>query len=87
LVKRAAVIDCRLDHLHRLAFESIGDLLERPALLVLDCALDELLGQPVDLLAPLLVFQVDAVQFEAQRVGEDLLTSVAKQGLARATKS
>jgi len=39
----AMVVDCRVDYLHWLAFEAIGDLLERPALLVLDRALDKLL--------------------------------------------
>ena len=66
------VIDRRVDYLHGLAFEAIGDLLESPGLLVLDRALDELLGQLVDLLALLLVVRIDTIQFEAQRVGEDL---------------
>jgi len=44
-VKGAVVIDRRVDYLHRLAFEAIGNLLERPGLLILDRALDKLLGQ------------------------------------------
>ena len=73
LVKGAVVVDRRVDYLHGLAFEAVGDLLERPALLILDRALDKLLGQLVDLLAFVLVVWIDPVQFEAQRVGENLL--------------
>jgi hypothetical protein len=50
-VKGAVVVDRRVNHLHRLAFQAIGDLLKCPALLVLDRALDELLGEAVDPLA------------------------------------
>ena len=78
LVKGAVVVDRCVDYLHGLAFEAVGDLLERPALLVLDRALDELLGQLVDLLALLLVVRIDSVQFEAQRVGEYLLPRLAQ---------
>ena len=73
----AVVVDRRVDYLHGLAFEAIGDLLESPGLLVLDRALDELLGQLVDLLALLLVVRIDAVQFEAERVGKYLLARPA----------
>jgi hypothetical protein len=73
LVNGAMIINRRVDYLHGLAFEAIGDLLERPGLLVLDRALDKLLGQLVDLLALLLVVWIDPIQFEAQRVGEYLL--------------
>ena len=38
LVKGAVVVDRCVDYLHRLAFKAIGDLLERPTLLVLDRA-------------------------------------------------
>ena len=31
LVKGAVVVDRRVDYLHGLAFEAVGDLLERPA--------------------------------------------------------
>ena len=55
LVKGAVVVDRRVDYLHGLSFEAVGDLLECPRLLVLDRALDELLGQPVHLLTLLLV--------------------------------
>jgi hypothetical protein len=65
-----SVIDRRVDDLHGLALEAVGDLLEGPALLVLERALDELLGEAVDLFALVLVLRVDAIQ----RVGEDLLT-------------
>ena len=73
----AVVVHRRVDDLHGLAFEAIGDLLERPALLVLDRTLDKLLGQLVDLLALLLVVRIDSVQFEPQRVGEYLLARFA----------
>jgi hypothetical protein len=43
-VNGTVIVDCRVDDLHRLAFEAISDLLERPALLVLDRALDERFG-------------------------------------------
>jgi hypothetical protein len=75
LLNGAVVIDRRVDYLNGLAFEAIGDLLKRPALPVLDRALDELFGQLVDLLALLLVIRIDSIQFEAQRVGEYLLRS------------
>jgi hypothetical protein len=55
------IVDRCVDHLHRLAVKAIGNLLEGPALLVLDRALDELLGELVDLLALVLVLRVDAV--------------------------
>src|SRR5215831_6319261 len=77
LVKGAVVVDRRVDDLHRLAFEAVGDLLERPGLLILDRALDKLFGQFVDLLALLLVVRIDSVQFESQRVGEYLLARLA----------
>ena len=73
----AVVVGRRVDYLHGLAFEAIGDLLERPTLLVLDRTLDKLLGQLVDLLALLLVVRIDSVQFEAQRVGEYLFARFA----------
>jgi hypothetical protein len=76
-VNGAVIVDRRVDHLHGLAFEAIGDLLERPALLILDGALDKLLGQLVDLLALLLVIRIDPVQFEAQRIGEYFLPRLA----------
>jgi hypothetical protein len=38
LVKGAVVVDRRVDYLHGLSFEAVGDLLERPGLLVLDRA-------------------------------------------------
>ena len=76
-VNGAVIVDRRVDHLHGLAFEAIGDLLERPTLLVLDRTLDKLLGQLVDLLALLLVVRIDSVQFEAQRVGEYLFVRFA----------
>ena len=76
-VNGAVIVDRRVDHLHGLAFEAIGDLLERPTLLVLDRTLDKLLGQLVDLLALLLVVRIDSVQFEAQRVGEYLFARFA----------
>jgi hypothetical protein len=66
-VNSAVIVDRRVDYLHGFAFEAIGDLLERPTLLILDGALDKLLGQLVDLLALLLVVRIDPVQFEAQR--------------------
>ena len=62
------VVDRRVDYLHGLAFEAIGDLLERPGLFVFDRALDELLGELVDLLALLLVVRINSVQFESQRL-------------------
>jgi hypothetical protein len=45
LVNGAVVVDRRVDYLHGLAFEAVGDLLERPSLFVLDRALDKLLGR------------------------------------------
>ena len=63
LVNGAVVVDRRVDYLHGLAFKAVGDLLERPSLLVLDRALDKLLGEAVDSLALVLVLRVDAVQF------------------------
>ena len=63
----AAVVDRRVDYLHGLAFEAIGDLLERPSLFILDRVLDKLLGEAADLLALVLVARIDSVQFEAQR--------------------
>jgi phosphate uptake regulator len=65
LLDVASVIYRRIDDLHGLALEMVGDLLEGPALLVLERALDELLGEAVDLLALLLVLRIDSVQFEA----------------------
>ena len=73
----AVVVDRRVDHLHGLAFEAIGNLLECPGLLVLDRALDKLLGEAVDSLALVLVLRVDAVQFQSQRVGEYFLPRLA----------
>jgi hypothetical protein len=55
LLKGAVVVDRCVDYLHGLAFEAVGDLLERPTLLVLNRALDKLFGELVDLLALLLV--------------------------------
>ena len=77
LVKGAVVVDRRVDYLHGLSLKAIGDLLERPRLLILDRAFDELLGEAVDLLALVLVLRVDAVQFKAQRVSEYLLARPA----------
>ena len=74
-VNGAVIVDRRVDYLHGLAFEAIGDLLERPTLLVLDRALDKLLGELVDLLALLLVVWIDAI--EAQRIGEYCLPRLA----------
>jgi hypothetical protein len=71
-VNGAVIVDRRVDYLHGLAFEAIGDLLEGPALLVHERTFDELLGEAVDFLALVLVLRVDAVQLEAQRVGEYL---------------
>jgi hypothetical protein len=72
-LRDGALVDLSvLDRLHGLAFQAVDDLRERPALLVHERTLDELLGEAVDLLALVLVRQVDAVQLEAQRVGEDL---------------
>jgi hypothetical protein len=73
----AVVVDRRVDYLHGLAFEAVDDLLKRPTLLVLDRALDELLGEAVDLLALLLVARIDSIQFEAERVGEYLFARLA----------
>ena len=42
------VVDHRVYYLHGPAFELIGDLLKRPSLLVLDRALDKLLGEAVE---------------------------------------
>jgi hypothetical protein len=64
-VAGAVIVDRRVDHLHRLAFEAIGDLLERPALLILDRALDELLGEAIDLLALSLSF--GSMRFSSRR--------------------
>ena len=44
-VNGAVVVDRRVDYLHGLAFEAIGDLLKRPSLLVFDRALDKLFGE------------------------------------------
>jgi hypothetical protein len=44
-VNGAVLVDRRVDYLHRLAFQAVGDLLERPALLVLNRALDKLFGR------------------------------------------
>jgi hypothetical protein len=76
-VNGAVIVDRRVDYLHGLAFEPIGDLLEGPALLVHERTFDELLGEAVDLLALVLVRRVDAVQLEAQRVGEYLFARLA----------
>ena len=76
-MKGAVVVDRCVDYLHGLAFEAVGDLLERPSLLVLDRALDKLLGEAVDFLALVLVLRVDAVQFQSQRVGEYFLPRLA----------
>jgi hypothetical protein len=53
-VNGAVIVDRRVDDLHGLALQAVGDLLERPALLVHERTFDELLGQLVDLLALLL---------------------------------
>ena len=73
----AVIVDRRVGHLHELAFEAIGDLLECPALLVHERTFDKLLGEAVDLLALLFVVWIDAIQFEAQRVGEYFLPRLA----------
>jgi hypothetical protein len=77
LVKGAVVVDRRVDYLHGLPLETVGDLLEGPGLLVLDRALNQLLCQPVHLLALLFVVRIDSVQFESQRVGEYLIARFA----------
>ena len=48
-VNGAVIVDRRVGHLHELAFEAIGDLLECPALLVHERTFDKLLGEAVDL--------------------------------------
>ena len=61
---RCGCPDRRIDYLHGFAFEAIGDLLNA-ALLILDCALDKLLGQPVDLLRLSLPF--GSTRFSSRR--------------------
>jgi hypothetical protein len=78
LVKGAVVVDRRVDYLHGLAFEAIGDLLEGPSLLVLDRTLNKLLGELVDLLALLLVDSTTLVGRNAQDV--DLVVRYTKGG-------
>jgi hypothetical protein len=51
-----------IELLRGFALQAINYLLERPGLLILDRALDELFGQLVDLLALLLVGRIDSVQ-------------------------
>src|SRR5262249_28255907 len=60
-----------------LAFEAIGDHAESPAGTVVERAAHKLLGEAVDFLALVLVLRIDAVQFQAQRIGENLLTRPA----------
>jgi hypothetical protein len=43
-VNGPVVVYRRVDYLHGFAFEAVGDLLERPSLLVLDRALEKLLA-------------------------------------------
>ena len=66
----AVIDDVVIDLLRGLTLKPVCNQVERPTLLVLDRALDKLFGEFVDLLALLLVFRIDSIQFEAQRGGE-----------------
>jgi hypothetical protein len=59
----AVIDDVVIDLLRGFAFQAIGNLLERPTLLVLDRALEEPFGEPIHLPALLLVVRIDSVQF------------------------
>ena len=70
-----------LDNLARLAFEAICDLLERPALAILQGAVDERLGQRIDLLA-VWIFRIDPVDLKPQRIGENFGAGIAGLAIA-----
>ena len=73
----AVIGDVVIDLLRGLTLKPVCNQVERPPLFVLDRALDKFLGEAVDLLALVLIVRIDAVQFEAQRVGEYLFARFA----------